>query len=1039
MSSNARNLSKLLGTSTKVPVTALPTTIENLSNKADSSGILTVNALPSVIANLETVGEKLSGGEISPSSIKSNTLTQSFDSNQTVSFTMTDSIDAISPIVSVFKEIAQGGISTKGKWDVNSTGSNYDQVDIIDLAFGSEELQFSVDNADSDGSYSLVSTSTSKNYAIASAGTITYTENTLATGNEYHSPTAKPDGTKIYTTENATGSVKITEFTLSTGWDLSTVSLTYQAAIEINPSGSAVRPRYSLTFKPDGSILYIGSNNRWIVSVPLSTPWDLSTISTVASEQSEYELPTLNSTSYYRNTTPTNSTAGIVRSLWWNSTGSKLTVGLGSGVFEVYHLSTPWDLSTLQYVTETGFGEGSGSDPNTPQLWAAISTLSSDGRHFIAGYSGWAYSFRLSVPYDILSPVFCIGLHTGLGSSEGYVASSDGSKLIFDRSGGLRETSMVGQWDINLDGCIGWKVEANGGSAIIKSARRRNESDNTYQIYRTNQYFNTSSFFNTNPTTSFTLKPLDVTSNGFTPVKKVETGWPMIHRMGRYTNNSGQGGGYTNTRAAYSGYRAGDQTARVIGWDPTGYKLYVNDRYNLYQYTVANPYDTSVAPSSTVSLQWDNLGVMSSNERSNTTSFIKGIFSPDGLYFSTLRFPKEADIMTYPGPYSLVTSTATLSTAWDISTMGSASTYIQTNLQQTSGNNGMEPKSMQWSADGNSLWAWIDEYDNGFNQIELLKFPTPAAYKLVHSGSGLSNYTARNTNFGGDGRYEIINNYHTVLSSFDREMKFKTFSVAEDFTGSPVTEANGEENNLRYFINNNTNQGYYDWALTQDKKMFTGLGQTYLATGHVYDTYTGTKRIPQVAITNSTLGQITTSEWSDIQGMTADEIATTKTDIYYAFSTDERNSFKIVHPSDGLRTIAKNNSGTWQINAAASFGSETWVDMGTDVYTALSAALRLTQNRLTKTLLDSVSDENQISTSDKFDLMIAFNYNEELSSIANIPDENLGSTDAITINYAAEALVREAVPGTDYIAEFPNPTTLNITSINPANLKIRAQ
>ena len=52
MASNARNLSKLLGTSTQVPTTALPP----------------------AIADLEIVGETLSGGEIAPSSIKSNTI-----------------------------------------------------------------------------------------------------------------------------------------------------------------------------------------------------------------------------------------------------------------------------------------------------------------------------------------------------------------------------------------------------------------------------------------------------------------------------------------------------------------------------------------------------------------------------------------------------------------------------------------------------------------------------------------------------------------------------------------------------------------------------------------------------------------------------------------------------------------------------------------------------------------------------------------------------------------------------------------------------
>ena len=48
-------------------------------------------------------------------------------------------------------------------------------------------------------------------------------------------------------------------------------------------------------------------------------------------------------------------------------------------------------------------------------------------------------------------------------------------------------------------------------------------------------------------------------------------------------------------------------------------------------------------------------------------------------------------------------------------------------------------------------------------------------------------------------------------------------------------------------------------------------------------------------------------------------------------------------------------------------------------------------------------------------------------------------SDGVTINYDAEALIREAIAGTDYIAEFPNATTLNITAVGAGNLKIRAQ
>ena len=84
-----------------------------------------------------------------------------------------------------------------------------------------------------------------------------------------------------------------------------------------------------------------------------------------------------------------------------------------------------------------------------------------------------------------------------------------------------------------------------------------------------------------------------------------------------------------------------------------------------------------------------------------------------------------------------------------------------------------------------------------------------------------------------------------------------------------------------------------------------------------------------------------------------------------------------------------------------------------------------------KAQLDAVADGYHFSqdSADTLDLMIAPYAASGTSPIS----------DGVTINYDAEALIREAIPGTDYIAEFPNPTTLNITAVGAANLKIRAQ
>ena len=113
--------------------------------------------------------------------------------------------------------------------------------------------------------------------------------------------------------------------------------------------------------------------------------------------------------------------------------------------------------------------------------------------------------------------------------------------------------------------------------------------------------------------------------------------------------------------------------------------------------------------------------------------------------------------------------------------------------------------------------------------------------------------------------------------------------------------------------------------------------------------------------------------------------------------------------------------------------SETWVNgTNNNEHATLQEALGAQSfNRMNKAQLDAVADAYHFSqdSADTLDLMIAPYAASGTSPIS----------DGVTINYDAEALIREAIPGTDYIAEFPNPTTLNITAVGAANLKIRAQ
>jgi hypothetical protein len=181
-----------------------------------------------------------------------------------------------------------------------------------------------------------------------------------------------------------------------------------------------------------------------------------------------------------------------------------------------------------------------------------------------------------------------------------------------------------------------------------------------------------------------------------------------------------------------------------------------------------------------------------------------------------------------------------------------------------------------------------------------------------------------------------------------------------------------------------------------------------------------------------TSGQIDTSFWIDINTMTADETLNGG-EVYYAVSTDDRTTWAVIDDTDGVRNIVRNNAGTWQFNDASTYSGTTWVNATTneELY-ALQEALEDGNagqlNRMNSTQLDAVTDPNHYTLGDTLDLAIML-YTDNVGSIPE--------SDGVSINYDAEALNQGAVVGTDYDFDFPDSTTVRITSNAAQNLKVR--
>jgi len=137
----------------------------------------------------------------------------------------------------------------------------------------------------------------------------------------------KPDGTEVYII--GTSSDTVHQYTLSSGWDLSTASFTRSYSVSAQESLPA-----GIFFKDDGTKMYIlGLSGDDVNEYSLSTAWDISSASY-----------TQNFSVSAQDTSP--------HGLFFSGDGTKMYfIGIGGVAVEQYALSSAWDISTASHVT----------------------------------------------------------------------------------------------------------------------------------------------------------------------------------------------------------------------------------------------------------------------------------------------------------------------------------------------------------------------------------------------------------------------------------------------------------------------------------------------------------------------------------------------------------------------------------------------------------------------------------------------------------------------------------------------------------------
>jgi DNA-binding beta-propeller fold protein YncE len=182
------------------------------------------------------------------------------------------------------------------------------------------------------------------------------------------------DGTKLYLNSDESSNKKVYEFSLSTAYDISSLSSPSSTVI----SGQDGSPR-GIAFNTDGSKMFLlGDSNDTVYEYSLSTAFDTTTIS--------YTTRSLDFSS--KEVTP--------RGLSFNSTGTKLFItGKNSDDILEYDLSTGFNLSTALFNGAFDM-TGTVSSPNDV-------VFNNDGTKAFIGQTGSnkIFSFSLSSPFSL--------------------------------------------------------------------------------------------------------------------------------------------------------------------------------------------------------------------------------------------------------------------------------------------------------------------------------------------------------------------------------------------------------------------------------------------------------------------------------------------------------------------------------------------------------------------------------------------------------------------------------------------------------------
>lgn len=325
---------------------------------------------------------------------------------------------------------------------------------------------------------------------------------------------------------------------------------------------------------------------------------------------------------------------------------------------------------------------------------------------------------------------------------------------------------------------------------------------------------------------------------------------------------------------------------RGLAFNPDGTVMLISgDSTNLIlQYTLTTGFDLTTASYASKSY---NAGGLDGSPR--------GVrFNNDG---TKLLFIGESNRRVYGVP---------LTTAYDVSTSSSYQSFNISSSQTT------DPTGLEFNPDGTIMYIMSRDSGDRIYQYTLTTGfdVTTASYasKSFSLSSQEGNPYGLFINSTGT-KFYVVGHDATIVYEYE-------MSTAYDISTASYTS-----NNYNFSGDTGDATGIYFSPEATGKMYVLGMSNDYVVE---YSILSATYPTTGYHAAHTTLSTDSTY-WTDINSMTASESAGSG-NIYYCVSTDDRTTWKVAKGTDGERNIAKNNSGTWQYNSNATYGSETWTN-----------------------------------------------------------------------------------------------------------------